>query len=93
MTHPLGQHWKQPEREMILIDDTHALMSKATFEKLSEYSCTIPTGVYEGKMWRRHDGIFDPHCPVEKRRWLLGWFGFSDDLDKCSNNFREIILA
>ena len=51
MTDPMGRHWRQPPRERILIDDTHALMDLATFEQLSEYSCTIPTGVYPGKMW------------------------------------------
>lgn len=39
-------------------------------EALPEYSCTMPTGVIPGKMWRRHDGSFDPKCkdPV----WLIG---------------------
>jgi len=93
MTHPYGQHWEQPDRSRILVDEKHALMTESTFKLLAEYSGTIPTGVYEGKMWKRHDGIFDPRCPVSKRKWMLGWYGTSDDPDKCSTNFREILFV
>jgi hypothetical protein len=94
MTDPMGWHWRQPERDRILLDDTHALMTSATFEELSEYSTTIPSGVYPGKMWRRHDGIFDQ----TRRRnglpgvWLLAWFGEVVE-GRCPINFREILLA
>jgi len=94
MTHPLGKHWDQPSSERIVLDDTHALMERSTFEELGEYSSSIPTGVYEGKMWKRHDGIFDQRfikqggSPV----WLLVWFGPSSDPNKCSINSREILI-
>ncbi len=39
-----------------------------------EYSCTIPTGVFPGKKWLRHDGIYDPRCPPSERRWMLCWY-------------------
>ena len=39
---------------------------------LPEYSCTVPTGVSVGKMWRRHDGSFDPRCRKEDQMWLIG---------------------
>lgn len=52
MTHELGRNWKQPDRGEILVDDTHAVMTKATFDKLANYSFSAPSGVYEGKMWR-----------------------------------------
>lgn len=93
MTHPYGASWEQPPRDSIILDDTHALMTEAVFKKLPEYSCTNPTGVYEGKMWKRHNGLFDPHCKPENRHWVLCWFGFSDDPDKCSNNSRRILIA
>lgn len=43
-------------------------------EELPEYSCTVPTGVAVGKMWRRLDGSFDQDFlsaggnPI----WLIG---------------------
>ena len=52
MTDPLGRHWKQPNRDSILIDETHAVMGQRTFDELMTYSSTIPSGVYPGKMWK-----------------------------------------
>ena len=86
----MGQYWRQPPRELIEVDDTHALMTHATFKSLPEYSGTIPSGVYPGKMWRRHDGIFDRNA--KRRPWLLCWFG-EDSGGKCPIIFREILLA
>jgi len=86
--------WKQPPREAITIDSTHALMTRQTFEQLAEYSGSMPSGVYPGKLWRRHDGIhdarFDPGrvCP-----WLLCWYGPAPDPKQCSINFREVLLV
>lgn len=94
ITEPMGQYWKQPKRSDILIDATHAVMSRSTFNKLHEYSGSFPSGVYEGKMWKRHDGGFD----VAYRRaggkpvWKLVWFGKHADPDKVSNNFRDILI-
>lgn len=94
ITDPLGRHWGQPDRTEILIDGTHAVMTTRTFELLAEYSATNPSGVYEGKMWRRHDGLFDPRCLPKDRRWLLCWFGFSKiGPGFVSNNYREILIA
>lgn len=93
MTDPLGRHWNQPPREAITIDCEHARMTEATFQKLPEYSATHPTGVYPGKMWRRHDGAF---IPAAKRtsplRWLLCWYG-PDVGGKCEICFREVALT
>lgn len=52
ITDPLGKHWQQPHRRFIELDNTHALMSEQTFKGLKEYSTSIPTGRYEGKMWK-----------------------------------------
>ena len=41
---------------------------------LPEYSCTVPTGVKIGKMWRRYDGSFDRRF-IERGGvpiWLIG---------------------
>lgn len=90
MTDPMGRHWSQPDPAAILLDDTHALMTSATFGQLAEYSGTVPTGVYPGKMWRRHDGIFD--TKATRRPWLLCWYGEDKD-GKCEILFREVLLA
>lgn len=82
ITDPLGSHWSQPKVEDILIDDHCALMKANDLRKLKEYSTTLPTGVYAGKMWKsQYGGI-----------WYLRWYGESENPNMCSNNQREIIL-
>lgn len=93
ITDPMGKRWRQPDPAEIEIDCTHALMSQKTFDALPEYSCTFPTGVYPGKMWKRFDGLFDKKCKPEDRKWILMWFGECEDPTMCSNNFREILIA
>lgn len=83
MTDPLGRHWEQPNRDEILIDDTHAVMTEATLNKLHNYSASTPSGVYHGKMWRGEcDGS-----------WFLRWWGQSDKPDMCSGNQRPILIV
>ncbi len=95
ITDPMGRNWEQPDTAAILLDDTHALMDVPTFNALHEYSASFPSGVYEGKMWKRHDGIFDRDFIAGggKPEWLLVWFGKSDKPEWVSNNFRKIILV
>lgn len=97
ITEPMGRHWDQPSRFDIEIDATHALMSKSAFDKLHDYSCSTPTGVYPGKMWKCHWGIYVP----EARRsfepyWILRWFGeigVDKDGQYCTNHHRKIIIS
>lgn len=95
ITSPLGRSWKQPSRSEIQIDATHALMTRATFDKLAEYSATNPTGAYEGKMWKRHDGAFDWAFRARggKPTWMLCWYGVCDKPNCVSNNYRVILLS
>ncbi len=96
ITDPMGRNWDQPAPKEILLDATHALMTRASFERLAEYSASVPSGVYPGKMWKRHDGAFD-HAfrsrggqPV----WMLCWYGLSEKgPGYCSINSRIILLA
>jgi hypothetical protein len=83
ITHPMGRHWDQPPLECILIDDKHALMSKFSFDRLAEYSTSMPSGVYPGKMWKRN----------QRGIWFLGWYGECEDPTMCTNNWREILIA
>jgi hypothetical protein len=95
ITHPMGRNWPQPDRARILIDETHALMTKRTFDELKEYSASFPSGVYPGKMWKRHDGAFDPAFLAAggKPEWLLVWFGNHPDTKYVSNNSRKILIV
>ena len=93
MTNPLGQHWKQPDRNKIAIDDHHALLTKADFAMLPEYSGSIPSGVYPGKMWKRLDGLFNSAVDPRDHRWLFCWFGIGIDKGRCSINFRPVLIA
>jgi hypothetical protein len=94
ITDPMGANWVQPDRNRIRIDERYARMNQATFDRLPEYSATRPTGVYPGKMWKRHDGAFDHRFLEEGGTpvWLLCWYGESDKPGCCSNHYREIVL-
>jgi hypothetical protein len=50
--HPLRRFWEQPPREEVLIDGTCAMMTQESFEMLAKYETSIPSGEYDGKMWR-----------------------------------------
>jgi len=96
ITDEMGRSWEQPDRRGILVDDTYAVMTQRDFDALHEYSGTMPSGVYPGKMWKRHDGAYD----VAFRRaggvpeWLLCWYGFSDKGEGyCSINSRKVLIV
>ncbi len=83
ITDPLGKSWKQPHRRYIEIDNTHALMSEQTFKGLMEYSCTIPTGRYEGKMWKE----------FANDEWYLVWFATDENPNCLRIEKRKILIA
>ena len=80
---PMGKHWKQPPVERIVLDDTHAMVDQAGFTMLRDYSCSMPSGVYEGKMWKAKVG----------ETWYLRWYGACDTPGHVSNNQRELLVA
>lgn len=90
MTNKLGRYWKQPPRELIEVDDTHALMDKSTWKKLERYDCSVPSGVYSGKMW-------STELPNGKR--YLRWYGMETidvrrdkPVEVCEIISREVLL-
>jgi hypothetical protein len=91
---PMGAHWRQPSSTAIAVDDTHALMTRETFNALCEYSTSTPTGVYPGKMWRRQLMRRGAH-PLDLRptgQWFICWYG--PDVDgKCPIETRRVLLA
>ena len=90
MTHPLSGYWSQPSADQMAVYDDIAIMDRSALALLSEYSTSIPTGVYEGKMWKSRQGHNTPGGPVGP--WYLYWYGPSKDPDKCSINSRPIRL-
>ena len=85
MTDSLGNFWIQPSTENILIDDTHAVMCRDDFNLLVDYSHSVPSGVYPGKMWK---------TTAQGGRQFLWWFGISPSRDDiCTNNRREILIV
>jgi len=81
MVHPLSKHWDQPKKEVVLIDDVSACISQESFQQLKEYSMSIPTGVYEGKMWKARF----------RGKWYLRWFGKENKEGLLPILIREII--
>ena len=51
------------------------------FQRLSEYSCTLPTGTVPGKRWRRLDGVYDKEWRAagNKPFWMIGEYDPLDD--------------
>lgn len=83
MADEMGRYWQQPDREIILIDDTHAVMRKSDFELLADYSRSIPSGVYAGKMWKS--------ITLNSRKYLC-WFSEVRE-GQCVINCREILIV
>lgn len=84
ITAELGKMWVQPNREEILIGEDTAVMTEVQFYYLLDYSNSVPSGVYPGKMWRSQHPNGD---------WYLCWFGVVPGDDTvCSNNSRKIVI-
>lgn len=94
ITHPLGKHWQQPDPSSIIIQPVLALLTEQAFKDLHEYSCSQPSGVYEGKMWKGEWIRFDGYGRVVEHTgsWSLRWFGYSDEPGMVSGNSRRICI-
>lgn len=93
ITDPMGQGWDQPKRTDILMDKHCAVMTKQTLEKLAKYSCSIPSGVYPGKMWRMDNADYNKPGEYKDRHWLR-WFGIHPtDPNKCTIGSVPILLV
>lgn len=92
MTHPMCTGWKQPDTALVTVTSEVARMPTAVFDRLMEYSSTMPSGVYEGKMWKaRQYKVGDKEG---EGHWALCWYGYSrTGPDHVSNNHRWIELV
>lgn len=51
---PLGKSWNQPNPHNFVWDEDCVAMSEHDYKSLHTYDCALPTGIYEGKMWKTH---------------------------------------
>lgn len=82
ITDPLGKGWSQPKTTDFLISDKFAKIKATDIGELYEYSHSLPTGVYNGKMWKTFDGSI----------WYLHWFGPHKDPSQCAIHTRKISI-
>lgn len=72
------------------IEPDGAYMTKAEFDQLPEYSCTLPTGTTTGKKWKRrvpyHVG------PGIKNDWRFGMFGRDLPNNQIEIIWRDIFI-
>ncbi len=80
---------------MILDCDYHDLeaehISRSAFDGLPEYSCSVPTGVYPGKVWRCNLNAFAPRIGTEPL-WVIREY-VADGPDHCSIDCRRPIIT
>lgn len=94
ITDPMGKYWRGPDMSQVLLDDKSAVMSKAVFDELPEYSTSTPSGVYPGKSWKRNRLIFLANGSYKPTaEWFLCWFGLHPDPKFVSNHIRRILIA
>ena len=87
ITDPLGRYWHQPDLGEIAVDGKHAVMTEDSLKKLHDYSHSIPTGTYEGKMWRRR------WIKGKESGWLLGFMDAHPEPNKVYVCWREILVV
>jgi hypothetical protein len=85
MTWEQKQAWKQPDANTFDFDFApgHVVMTQAQRKQLARYDTTLPSGVYEGKMWI---------CDWGNGTDRLVWFGESHLSNQCLINHRTILL-
>lgn len=63
------------------MDDTHVLLSLRQVAGLADYSCSYPTGTYDGKCWKREG----EDC------WYLCWYQPHAEPGKIGIDYRIIL--
>lgn len=97
-----AQALDQPSRDAILIDDTHAVMTRYTLAALHEYNTSQPTGVWPGKMWRWRERKMESNGAITwLDSWWLCWYGDAymeknrrgEYVEYCVNEHRRILIV
>lgn len=55
----------------LIVDDTHAFCGPADFGNLLDYSCSLPSGTYLGKVWKRSNAFYVGRNHDEPLTWQL----------------------
>lgn len=77
------QHESRPADHEWLLGEETCTITPAAFDGLLEYSATIPTGVYIGKVWRRRDAD----------GWWLGEYTEHEDPKKAGIRWRRLVVV
>ncbi len=80
MTDKRSKYWDQPKTNEIIIDADVALMPNAVFDLLADYSGSMPSGIYAGKMWKAR----------YQQGWELRWYSDAAEQGHFHMNRREI---
>lgn len=85
-----SKKWRAKRATMtMLLDDTDAVMTRAEFESLHEYSSSIPGGTSIGKIWRRHN---QPRYGGDDS-WWLGEYCDLGLIDQVGIRWRRIHIV
>lgn len=100
---PMGKNWEQPDRKTVFIVPPNgtdqnrpmAFVRECDVEKLAEYSCSMPSGCYPGKMWLFCYGAHDAKVPLSEQEWWLRWFvdgGKVNGREVCQTKSARLVL-
>jgi len=71
MTLKQERRWREIRGRLpMLLDEQSAVMTRATFLQLDEYSCSIPSGVFAGKIWRCRQPFLVADDDPRAEHWL-----------------------
>jgi len=77
----------------ILVDESHAVMTRAMMGALMEYSTTDPSGVIPGKRWVRYGKPGPYGNGLPKGEDYMGEYVLLDAPDLCTIVWRRILLV
>lgn len=83
-----------PQRGTCIEDAEIAIMDGTYFDGLAEYSCSMPSGVYIGKRWKRNDTAYNHLRGLSPApsRWVMGEYEKTADPHKAATRWREIVV-
>lgn len=85
------KEWPGPQLGIVIPLSGPVWLTMEQFKALSDYSCTVPTGVVPGKRWKRRK-VYQYKGPEPlPREWLLGYYDPSDEVGRCITGFRQIL--
>lgn len=68
-----------------------ALIYAADWKRLPEYSCSMPTGVFYGKRWKRNTTAYDPR--TTEPNWVIGGYEPHEDETKAAIVWFDVMVV